>query len=228
MHNNSCADDTAGCVISSAHPPQALALPSTPGAGSSHGCVVRAAFHGFRRYQQIPVGSGIQQPPLQSIWSLLDGPGGTKLGSAGLSLCWCLCCVTVVQRGQTVTELWVSSSARPHLPLPQSPSGWKGIVKSLEGHRVGKRFYFLLKRKIYLISVEANICLISAEKLECENHQGGDGPCETRQCQGACGRNDYSINLFLRVGGDHSICVASLGLCRAVPPLCCGSQIFSF
>lgn len=51
--NNSCADDTAGCVISSVNPPKALAFPSTPGAGSSHagvgrGCVVRAAFHGFR------------------------------------------------------------------------------------------------------------------------------------------------------------------------------------
>lgn len=56
MHNNSCADDTAGCVISSVNPPRALAFPSAPGAGSSHagvgpGCVVGAAFHipsGFR------------------------------------------------------------------------------------------------------------------------------------------------------------------------------------
>lgn len=47
MHNNnnSCADDIAGCVISSVNPPQALAFLSTPGAGSSHAGVVRAAFH---------------------------------------------------------------------------------------------------------------------------------------------------------------------------------------
>lgn len=64
----------------------------------------------------------------------------------------------------------------------------KDIMKSLEGHRVGKRFYFLLKRKMYLISVVANICLISVQKPERGNHQGSDGPCETSQSQRACGR----------------------------------------
>lgn len=35
----------------------------------------------------------------------------------------------------------------------------------------------------------------------------------------------YSMNLFLRVGGDHSISLLQdQGLCRAVAPLCCGSQ----
>lgn len=38
---------------------------------------------------------------------------------------------------------------------------------------------------MYLISVVANICLISVQKVEHGNLQGGDGPYETSQSHGA-------------------------------------------
>lgn len=149
-----------------------------------------------------PVGSGIQPCSAEHLgWAWWHQTGLWRAQSPLMSLL-CHCGVTGTNRHWALGFLFCKTQA------PSSPP--------TETFRLGRHCETLgrsqSRRKI-LLSIQRkkkvfNFCgsLISVQKVEHGNHQGSNGPYETSQSQGACG-SGYSMNLFLRVEGDHSICL---------------------
>lgn len=147
-HLTGNADVCAECRIA-ADDPACLChqcCSSTPGSGISleQGAPVLCAESCFPQQGQSTTGTSAEHLELLG-WAWGHQTGLCRALPALVSLL-CHCGVTGTNWQRALGFLFCKTQ-KLRSPLPQRPSGWGGVVKSLEGRRVGKRFYFLLKEK---------------------------------------------------------------------------------